>query len=273
MSTTVPSRSSPRWGSMDRRVAGRWLLSMALLGSLACGSADSEDPTREATGLRPITQVPLPRRDDLFQHRYESMRSQPDREQIELVFLGDSILRRFETEGRETWNDHYAKHRLVANFAIEGDRTQNVLWRIEDGLFDGMTPRAIVVGIGTNNLAESEPREIALGVEAIIEALQARVPDGRLLLLGLLPRGDWLAGDRLRTRVEETNVRLAALARESDVAYLDVGPWFVQSDGALDRTRLPDGLHPGAEGYRALAEALESELARILGDPIQGTGK
>lgn len=264
-----------RSGSARRPIASpaahRPAAMVALVCVLACGSAETEVPSRDDAGSRPITLVPAPRHDALFLQRHESMRAQPERARVELVFLGDSILRRFETEGRESWNDHYAGRR-VANFAIEGDRTQNVLWRIDDGLFDGMAPRLIVIGIGTNNTAESGANEIALGVAAIVARLRARVPDAELLVLGLLPRGTWRAGDPLRARVEETNARLAAFAAERRVAYLDLGRRFLRADGGLDRSRLPDGLHPGADGYRALAEGLEAELTRILGEPLDVDG-
>lgn len=241
------------------------LLILALASILACDGARTDPSGRHVGDTEAGPTIPAPRTDPLFQHRHESMRSLPDRERVRLVFLGDSILRHFETEGRAAWRDHYAPRR-AANFAIEGDRTQNVLWRIEDGLFDGMAPRLIVLGIGTNNTHESSAAEIAAGVRAVVDALRARIPGARILVLALLPRGSWAPGDPVRVRVERTNALVAAWASKQSIDWLDVGPAFLAEDGLLDRRLMPDGLHPGAAGYAVLAESLEPELQRILGD-------
>lgn len=242
------------------------LLILASLASiLACDAARTDPPGRHVGDAAAGPTIPAPRTDPLFQHRHESMRSLLDRERVRLVFLGDSILRHFETEGRAAWRDHFAPRR-AANFAIEGDRTQNVLWRIEDGLFDGMAPRLIVLGIGTNNTHESPADEIAAGIRAVVDALRSRVPGARILVLALLPRGSWTPGDPVRGRVERTNALVAAWASNESIDWLDVGPAFLAEDGRLDRRLMPDGLHPGAAGYAVLAESLEPELQRILGD-------
>jgi len=235
----------------------RWLVPLALL-LVAC---EGVAPDRARSDPDPT--LPAMRRDALFAHRHESMLARPDRPAIELVFLGDSILRRLETDGRTTWQRYYADRR-AANFAVEGDRTQNVLWRIDHGAFDGMHPRVVVVGIGTNNLAENDAAATAAGVEAVVVSVRARVPDARILLLALLPRGRWTPDDPLRRRVEETNARLAAWARTHDVAYADLGAVLLDPDGRIASRWLPDGLHPSAEGYARLAEALEPILVSIL---------
>jgi len=241
------------------------LLTIALAAAVACDGARPETPPRDDGGIASGPTIAAPRTDPLFQHRHESMQSLPDRERVALVFLGDSILRHFETVGRADWRARYAPRR-AANFAIEGDRTQNVLWRIEDGLFDGMAPQLIVLCIGTNNIHESAAPEIAAGIRAVVEALHARVPSARVLVLALLPRGSWAPGDPMRVRVERTNALLAAWAAERSIDLLDVGPAFLREDGWLDRRLMPDGLHPGAEGYATLATRLDPELQRILGD-------
>ena len=89
------------------------------------------------------------------------------RGRVDIVFLGDSITQSWGGRGRNvaaTAGDVWAKYfsvRNAVNFGISGDTTENVLWRIEHGNFDGIDPSLIVVNIGTNNLATSTPQEIA----------------------------------------------------------------------------------------------------------------
>lgn len=225
---------------------------------LGCeGPAPSPDPA-----------VPAMRHDALFAHRHESMLARPDREQIELVFLGDSIWRRLLTDGRAVWKSRYAA-RCAANFAIEGDRTEHVLWRIEHGLFDGMAPELVLLLIGTNNLIWNDAGDVARGVAAIVEALERRLPETRVLLMALLPRGRWTPDDPLRRRIEQVNARLSAFAQSRGLAYADLGDRLLGPDGAIVPAWMPDRLHPSAEGYARLADGLAPYLDRILGESGQ----
>ncbi len=66
---------------------------------------------------------------------------------IKVVFLGDSITSGWGGNGKETWNKYYAP-RGAYNYGIGGDTTQNVLWRIRNHEFDGISPKFIVLKIG-----------------------------------------------------------------------------------------------------------------------------
>ena len=52
------------------------------------------------------------------------------------------------------------------NLGIGGDRTQNVLWRVEN-LYLPSTVEFLVIHCGTNNLCDSQPSHIADGVLAV----------------------------------------------------------------------------------------------------------
>jgi beta-glucosidase len=66
---------------------------------------------------------------------------------IEIVFLGDSITQYWASEGKEVWNKYYAP-RHAYNYGIGGDKTENVIWRIEHKEFDGLSPKVVVLKIG-----------------------------------------------------------------------------------------------------------------------------
>ena len=85
----------------------------------------------------------------------------------------------------------------AANFGISGDRTQHVLWRMNHGELDGIKPKVVVLMIGTNNTGKENdtittrntvPETIA-GVQAVVADIRAPLPDSKILLLGIFPRG------------------------------------------------------------------------------------
>ena len=88
------------------------------------------------------------------------------------------------------WTKYYAD-RNALNLGFSGDRTENVLWRLQNGEIDGIAPKLAVIMIGTNNTGHRSdpPEQIAAGVQAILSELQQRLPDTKVLLLAIFPRG------------------------------------------------------------------------------------
>src|SRR5262249_40922682 len=62
---------------------------------------------------------------------------------IDVVFLGDSITDGWRGQGK-IWNEHFGKFNPL-NLGIGGDRTQHVLWRIQNGELEGYKPKAFVI--------------------------------------------------------------------------------------------------------------------------------
>src|ERR1700744_4346534 len=56
---------------------------------------------------------------------------------IDLLFMGDSITDGWRSRGKNIWEKAYGSCH-AANFGIGGDRTEHVLWRIENGELDGI---------------------------------------------------------------------------------------------------------------------------------------
>ena len=137
------------------------------------------------------------------------------------------------------WNQYYAP-RHAANFGIGGDRTEHVLWRLENGELDGIKPKVIVLMIGTNNTGKKKTEnrnsvpEVIAGVQAVVGELRAKLPDSKVLLLGIFPRG--ALGDLQRAQVALVNTVIAKLDDGKMVRYLDIGSKFLEADGTLPRT-------------------------------------
>ncbi|MHC4948546.1 MAG: GDSL-type esterase/lipase family protein [Planctomycetota bacterium] len=185
---------------------------------------------------------------------------------VDLVFIGDSITQGWEGAGREVWHRHYGDRNAV-NLGISGDRTQHVLWRLEHGNVDGIAPRAAIVMIGTNNSNGNDHpvREIAEGVAAVVAALRERLPETRILLLDIFPRGE--RPNPQRGKVLQVNQLLRKLDDGDHVRFLAIGHRFVEADGTISRDVMPDFLHLSPAGYEIWAEAIEAPLAELMGEP------
>lgn len=208
--------------------------------------------------------------------RHESFNVISKKGEAELVFLGDSITHGWEGKGKAVWEKTWAPLK-AANFGIGGDRTEHVLWRLDNGNFDGLSPKAIVLMIGTNNTGhqgrpqkelngavyQCSAEQTAEGVKAIIAKLRQKCPAAKILILGIFPRGAD-KNDRFRQQNEATNAIVKDFADGQKVFFLDVGAKFLESDGTLSKTIMPDLLHPNEKGYEIWAASIEGQVKELL---------
>lgn len=183
---------------------------------------------------------------------------------VDLLFLGDSITQGWGGDGKAVWAKEYGP-KNAANFGIGGDTTQNVLWRITTGgELAGLKPKVVVVMIGTNNfgLRNDTAEDTAKGVEAVVKAVREKLPDSKVLLLGLFPR-DAKPDTDFRKRVAATNERIAKLADGKAVVYRDIGGAFLDKSGNLPAEVMPDALHLSPKGYGLWADAIRADLEKL----------
>jgi lysophospholipase L1-like esterase len=199
-----------------------------------------------------------------FEQMHESFLKRGKEGKIGLLFLGDSI-----TEGwgraKKVWEEHYGKDD-VANFGISGDQTQHVLWRIDNGELDGISPKVVVLMIGTNNIRYPEEKILA-GVTKVVDEIHAKLPDSKLLLLAVFPRGADPADKKIaemREKIKFVNEGLAKLDDGNKTRYLDIGPKFLDADGKLPKNIMPDALHPNEKGYQIWADAMQPTLDEMM---------
>ncbi|MGI8601932.1 MAG: platelet-activating factor acetylhydrolase IB subunit [Verrucomicrobiales bacterium] len=228
--------------------------------------AAAETPPANVTPEQ-IATTPAPRNDEQWWvQRHQQRVDLTQRGGVDLAFLGDSITQGWEDQGKPVWEKFYAP-RKSANFGFSGDRTEHVLWRLDNGELVGLTPKLIVMMIGTNNLghpvARQTPQSTAVGVKAILAKLREKLPNSRILLIGIFPRSEQ-STDPLRVKVNETNRLLQPLADGKHVHFLDIGARFLQPTGVMSKEIMRDFLHPGPNGYEIWAEAIESKVAELL---------
>lgn len=227
--------------------------------------------------MRPLSAIPAIRPDnpemenhivmwmEKFGRQVQATRNMPD---CELLFLGDSITEHwpYAEYAPEVWNQYYG-HRKTVNAGSGGDCTENILWRIENGLFDTIKPKLIVLLAGTNNTGRrmDSPSNICEGVKTIVESIHAQSVESKILLHAIFPRGRD-AQDPCRQNNEKTNQLIEAMAAGySFVEFMDINAIFLGENGILFESIMPDLLHPAAAGYQLWAEAIEPRIKHYLG--------
>jgi lysophospholipase L1-like esterase len=179
----------------------------------------------------------------------------------QLLFLGDSITAGWAGNGKAIWTQTFGPWE-PANFGIGGDRTQHVLWRIENGELDGLKPKAAVVMIGTNNVGGDSAEGIAKGVTKIVETIREKTPGTKILLLAVFPRGE--KPNPQREKLKQVNQIIAKLDDGKSVFFLDIGDKFVTPDGLMTKEITPDFLHLSVAGYQIWADAITPKLQELM---------
>ncbi|HSV15226.1 MAG TPA: GDSL-type esterase/lipase family protein [Tepidisphaeraceae bacterium] len=183
-----------------------------------------------------------------------------------VLFLGDSITEGWMTRGASVWRERYWKY-VPADFGIGGDRTQHVLWRIDNHELDNIAPKVVVLMIGTNNTANYTAEEITAADKRIVQQIHEKLPETKLLLLAIFPRGADPADPKtagLREKIRQVNVELAKLDDGDKTRYLDIGPKFLDGEGKITKEMMPDALHPTKKGYVVWADAMQPLLDEMM---------
>jgi lysophospholipase L1-like esterase len=218
------------------------------------------------TALIPVARLELDSYDWYARHHAElevQRRLKP-----RVVLIGDSITHFWDgppkdspANGPMAWQRAFSGM-AVLNMGFGWDRTQNVLWRLRHGEFQGLSPQWVILAIGTNNLTgtvnarANTPAETVDGMDAVCREIGRRSPESRIVLMAILPRGQQ-ANDPLRKPIQDTNRLLAQrFAGDPSITYLDIGASFLAPDGSLPTALMPDGTHPSDGGYQIWADAL-----------------
>ena len=193
---------------------------------------------------------------------------------IAVYFEGDSITRRWGAtdypELLANWNRNFFGWN-AADFGWGADRTENILWRLENGELDGVHPKVIVLLAGANNIGNRTPaanarEDIARGIEAIVRVMESKAPDATIILTAIFPRNDNMAAVPV---IEKINANLARLADGKKIRFLNINDKLADRDGRLFEGMMNarDQLHPTLQGYQVWADALKPIFTELLGPP------
>jgi lysophospholipase L1-like esterase len=244
-----------------------WLIAppLNLKAQPAAPAAPAQSTTTASTQQAEDPAVPAVKRGaraQQFLDQHQKFLDRAKQGDIDIVFMGDSITQGWGGRGKTVWEQRYADRKAV-NFGIGGDKTQHVLWRIANGELDGISPKAVVLMIGTNNSKDNSPADIARGVEACVKSIQEKVPQAKIVLFAIFPRGQ-KPDDELRQKVMQANTTIRQLADGDKVRWVDINDKLVEPDGTISKDMMSDFLHPGEKGYVIWADALDPVLAEIV---------
>jgi len=237
------------------RFAGMIVLgSLLVVSSIGCVAAKATGcpttvaiRTRNAYGHRP---------------RFEAYNRRIRQGHVNLIFVGDSITQRWDRQGTQVWQKYYSNRNAV-DLGVDGDRTQNVLWRLDNGNIDGISPEVAVVMIGTNNHNDTA-EHIGEGIIAVCQKIREKLPQTKIILLAIFPRG--AKPSELREKLAKASRMASTIADGRMIYYLDIGNKFLAADGTLSKEIMPDYLHLSQKGYEIWAEAIEPTLSTLLSE-------
>jgi len=181
----------------------------------------------------------------------------------QLAFIGDSITQGWEGNGQSVWEKHYSSRQAI-NLGIGGDRTENVIWRLTHGNLGKIKPKVAVLMIGTNNTGHfmQDPAEVAAGVEEILNILKRELPQTKIILHGIFPRGAGVL-DEARLNNIAINQMIGRFDDGQKVHFLEIGQTFLEPDGSISKEIMPDLLHLSTAGYERWSQALEPKLKEL----------
>jgi lysophospholipase L1-like esterase len=243
---------------------------LAALTAAACAHAPPPPPARSL----PSAAIATPRTDSNSMLAHRQLLAKRTQGQIDLYFLGNSITRRWGATDYPAflanWRENFFGWN-AADFGWGADRTEHILWRLEQGELDGVNPKVIVLLAGTNNVGNTaggptKVDEITTGITTIIELCRRKAPKATIIVTGIFPRNDNpRAPLAVIPEIRRINANLARYADGKRVRYLDISAQLADSSGTLYPGMMGDGLHPTLKGYQLWADALRPLLTQLMG--------
>ncbi len=235
-----------------------------LVGSAPSFAQDSATEEGSVRAIEPAIQTAA-HAAEWWMPRHDAIVERAKHGDVDLLMIGDSITHGWQSKGKEPWAKYYAPRNAI-NMGFGGDRTEHVLWRLQNGEVDGMSPKLAVVMIGTNNTGSHDPaQDTARGIRLILKELQTRLPNMKILLLAVFPRGAE-KDDPFRILNTEVNELISAYGQSESIYFLTLNELFLEEDGTLPTSIMPDLLHPNEGAYRIWAEAMEPTIQELMGE-------
>jgi beta-glucosidase len=179
----------------------------------------------------------------------------------DVLLVGDSIT----IQWGDSWKKNFPGLKAV-NLGIGGDKTQNVLWRLDHGGAEGLQPKAIVLMIGNNNMfftSETGIEAAARGIQMCVRNLREKFPETPIIVAKILPAHS--PGNRFYEDIKKTNAALDALnlSTGAHVQVLDLWNDFTNADGSIQKELFTaDQIHLSPAGYSVYAARLKPLLGK-----------
>jgi platelet-activating factor acetylhydrolase IB subunit beta/gamma len=241
---------------MKLKQFGRAFRSVFLLAALT--SWDAPNAAEVCSPFSTVTVTPEPRKEANRIARHDLLKSRfPN--SADVVIVGDSIARRFS---KAFYPPQFSGQRVL-NLGVGGDRTQNVLWRLNDLPLSRVSPKTVVVILGTNNLREKDaPCDIYTGISAVVAKTKIAWPKADVIVTQILPRGK----DFAFRRADRIALNEMLASGQSSNGYrlllVDEDSFTAESNDGFPTSYKPDLLHLAAPGYVHLSVAMQAFLGK-----------
>jgi beta-glucosidase len=204
-----------------------------------------------------------------WRERHEKIIAKVKTSDPKLIMIGNSITHNIDRPDRKIFWDQYLNELDAVNLGISGDRTENVIWRLQNGAINGINPKVATLMIGTNNtdgnhyLVINTPEEIAEGIWKICTILREKLPDTEIVLLGILPYG-YKPNHKDELDMATNKIISRFPEKDSKIHYYDLGYLFLNEEGKVNHKLMPDYLHPNVEGEKLVFEVLAPVISKFL---------
>lgn len=221
---------------------------------------------------QPPADRPLARSDSNSMLAHRQLLAKRTQGKIDVFFLGNSITRRWGATDYPEFLAHWKQNFHgwnAANFGWGGDRLEHMLWRIEHGELDGVSPRIVVIEGGTNNVGtlpggDEKVANIVRGYRALVELCRRKAPNATIIVTGVFPRNDNLG---VLPEIARINAQVAQMADGQTIRYMSINDRLADASGMLFDGMTVDRLHLTVKGYQVWADALKPVFTSILGPP------
>jgi lysophospholipase L1-like esterase len=168
------------------------------------------------------------------------------------VVVGDSLSLWFPAQ-------RLPEGQLWLNQGISGDTTSGILQRLS--AFAQTRPDTIYVMAGINDLRRGHSDQLILNnLRQIMRRLHQKHPGAEVMVQSILPtRYAAIPSSRIRG----LNQRIAAIAQQEGASYLDLYPYFTDTQDHLNRALTTDGLHLNPRGYQVWQVALQQTESQL----------
>ena len=260
---TISRRTSMQHRNITISSAIFWILGVSIVAGCAPKRTliHSDPCTTEMKNHRTVVPVARTTRAG-WMERHDLILNRIKKNQVDLLFIGNSITQRWELQGKKAWETYFAPLHAV-NAGIDGDCTQHLIWRLDNGLMEGISPKLIILLIGSNHVNDYTAGEIVDGIKAITCRIRNKLPKTKVLILGVLPRGT--ASPAGAYRLAKASESASKIADNQKIYYLDVSEKFFDTNGDVSSELMTaDRVHLSEAGYNLLAETLKPTIARLM---------
>ena len=182
---------------------------------------------------------------------------------IDVVLIGNSI-----TEGWVYQDSTFFKTNNYVGRGISGQTSPQLLLRFRQDVLD-LKPKAVVINIGTNDIAENtgtyNPKFTLDNIKSMAELAQAN--GIKVILSAVLPVGKYPWSPEIKDvpqKIDELNKNIKAYASEKKFPYIDYNTAMRDETGAMRAGLADDGVHPNMSGYVIMEKLAKETIDKVV---------